>query len=53
MTTGPKSNIFLKSPQVFFFWKPLPESTHQSGSLDVSQHIGTFFHLKFVPDGCV
>ena len=40
---GPTIASSQKSPQNFFFWKPVPESIHQNGSLDKSQHIGTFF----------
>ena len=39
---------FLKKPPGFFFWKPAPEYTHQNGSLDVSQHIGTFLQSLFL-----
>ena len=51
VTGGPKKGIFSKSPQAFSSI-PVPKSTHRNESLDISQHNGTLFHLKFVPEQC-
>ena len=47
-----KTAFSSKIPQEIEILKKLPESSHQTGSFGVSQHIGIFLHLKCLPAHC-